>query len=30
MGVIVRLHPYYYVTDDTKLSNDRKMQMKMR
>lgn len=26
MGVIVRLHPYYYVMDDTKLSNDRKVQ----
>ena len=30
MGVIVRLHPYYYAKDGTKLSNDRKMQMKMR
>lgn len=26
MGVIVRLHPYYYVKYDTKLSNDRKVQ----
>lgn len=29
MGVIVRLHPYYYVADNTKPSNDRKMQINM-
>lgn len=29
MGVIVRLRPYYYVVGDTKLSNDRKVQINM-